>query len=547
MTGARNINGGSVARIIWKRADESLENVSNDVVVNHRQGVNSLDKIVVDMADRTALPLEDGAGSPSRSGWTGQLDSFRIDPHEFSDARQFWFKRVRLAALDRAAGSYTVRWQLTGADPTTRISLYRDADATGFNGTLIASNLVYNNETDGSGSYAWNVTSVPTGTYYLYVVATVGGVAVNQQYARWPVVVNPVGGVNLPVVHVNRPKLYFTAIRNGAAKTAEQEVGVTFSGGVTSWTATPLSTCSFVQVTGGSGTGAGSFRVAMENRTNYPNATYTCGVRIDAPGATNTPQFIDVQFIVKSTGTAPVGTIDTPADNTTVSGAFALTGWAVDDMEVTTVSIWRDTVAGETSPNPNGKIYVADAVQLEDARPDVAALYPSYPMSYRAGWGVLVLSNQLPNGGNGSFRFWVYAIDPDGHTTTLGSRRVTGANATSLLPFGTIDTPAPGASVSGVIPVFGWVLTPLPAFIPTDGSTITVFVDNVAVGHPDYNFYRSDIADAFPGLANSAGAIGVFMLDTTTLANGLHTISWGVTDSAGHSQGIGSRFFRVRN
>jgi hypothetical protein len=37
------------------------------------------------------------------------------------------------------------------------------------------------------------------------------------------------------------------------------------------------------------------------------------------------------------------------------------------------------------------------------------------------------------------------------------------------------------------------------------------------------------------------------MLDTTTLANGLHTISWGVTDSAGHSQGIGSRFFRVRN
>ena len=37
------------------------------------------------------------------------------------------------------------------------------------------------------------------------------------------------------------------------------------------------------------------------------------------------------------------------------------------------------------------------------------------------------------------------------------------------------------------------------------------------------------------------------MLDTTKLTNGLHTIAWTATDSAGMTAGIGSRFFRVAN
>ena len=33
------------------------------------------------------------------------------------------------------------------------------------------------------------------------------------------------------------------------------------------------------------------------------------------------------------------------------------------------------------------------------------------------------------------------------------------------------------------------------------------------------------------------------MIDTTALSNGLHTIVWTATDSAGLTGGIGSRFF----
>ena len=39
---------------------------------------------------------------------------------------------------------------------------------------------------------------------------------------------------------------------------------------------------------------------------------------------------------------------------------------------------------------------------------------------------------------------------------------------------------------------------------------------------------------------------GLFV-DTTAFADGMHTIAWIVTDSAGQAEGIGSRFFRVAN
>lgn len=99
--------------------------------------------------------------------------------------------------------------------------------------------------------------------------------------------------------------------------------------------------------------------------------------------------------------------------------------------------------------------------------------------------------------------------------------------------------------MSGTIVNFGWALSSNP--IVVDGSTIDVLVDGVLAGHPVYNNFRADIAGLFPGFPNSNGAIGYFVLDTTTLANGVHTIAWIVHDSTGATAGIGSRFFTVVN
>ena len=63
----------------------------------------------------------------------------------------------------------------------------------------------------------------------------------------------------------------------------------------------------------------------------------------------------------------------------------------------------------------------------------------------------------------------------------------------------------------------------------------------------DYNHPRPDIQGLFPGLNNTNGAIGFRVIDTTTLTNGAHTISWTVIDDQGAIEGIGSRFFTVSN
>jgi hypothetical protein len=115
-------------------------------------------------------------------------------------------------------------------------------------------------------------------------------------------------------------------------------------------------------------------------------------------------------------------------------------------------------------------------------------------------------------------------------------------------PFGAIDMPTQGGAVSGSnFRNQGWVLTPIPNNIPTDGSTINVYVDGIYLGHPVYNIYRSDIATLFPGYANSNGAHAYFYIDTTAFTNGVHTIYWTATDNAGNTDGIGSRYFTIQN
>jgi len=297
------------------------------------------------------------------------------------------------------------------------------------------------------------------------------------------------------------------------------------------WTATRDVPWVHLNAFSGSGDATLGLIVDPNPTINTRTATLSIGGRLVT--VTQAGPFTDAAF----------GFIDTPADNTTgISGAMSVTGWALDDVGVARVSIFRDPVAGE----PDAPIFIGDATFVDGARPDVQAVFPAFPGASRAGWGLQILTNMLPGGGNSTYRLLVFAEDTEGHTTLLGTRTFTAANDSATIPFGTIDTPTAGQTVSGTITNFGWALTPQPAFIPS-GSTIDVLVDGVVVGHPTYGFARSDIDTFFPGFMNSGAAVGFFMLDTTTLANGLHTIAWVVHDNLGGTQGIGSRVFFVDN
>jgi hypothetical protein len=330
---------------------------------------------------------------------------------------------------------------------------------------------------------------------------------------------------------------------DGGARTPAQVIRVSGAPGESPpWTAVPQQP--WLDVTPVDGR---SFTVGIKSQP-YLLGTTTGTVVVSSSDARygQTVLTVNVTAVSPGASAAPSGMVETPADLVVVTGEVGVTGWAVDDFGVSGVDIYRSPLAGEPV-HSNGLVLLGAATLVEGSRPDVAAAFPTHPLRSRAGWGFMVLTNMLPNQGNGMFTIWAVARDYDGRNAVIGSRRIDVRNSTATLPFGSIDTPGQGETVSGTVVNFGWVLTPQPNFIPFDGSTIIVYVDGVARGHAEYNHFRTDIASLFPGYVNSDGAVGYFMLDTTTLSNGIHSIEWGVVDSAGNAQGLGSRFFTVLN
>jgi hypothetical protein len=289
--------------------------------------------------------------------------------------------------------------------------------------------------------------------------------------------------------------------------------------------------------------------VHLSPASGIGNGTVTITVDVNSTGVTRQSRVSLGGQVVTVTqagpgSNEPFGIFDLPQDFITGAfGAMAVTGWALDDVGVTAVRLYRDPVPGE----PQTLIPIGTATLVEGARPDVQAAYPSYPFASRAGWGYMLLTNMLPGGGNGTYRLHAYIEDVEGHFVLLGTKTFSASNSTATLPFGTIDTPGQGDTVSGTITNWGWVLTPPNGTIPVDGSTIDVLIDGLVVGHPTYGLNRSDIAALFPGYANTNSAVGYFTFDTSSLTNGVHTIAWFVRDSLGRTQGIGSRYFTVVN
>ena len=341
-------------------------------------------------------------------------------------------------------------------------------------------------------------------------------------------------------ISLDRDRICFGVCTSGSA-TSSQTFFINNSGnGTLDWTVS--SDVSWLTCSPSSGTNADEVTVSVDG-TGFTAGGYTGTITVSSPNAGNSPQTIEVTMVVYDAHNtaAPIGCFDTPIQGATVYGSIPVTGWALDNIEVKNVKIYRED-------NKKKWIYIGDAVFVEGARPDVQQKYPDYPLNSRAGWGYMLLTNFLPGGGNGTYTLWAAAVDAEGQQVALGSKTIICDNANAVKPFGAIDTPIQGGSASGSSYVnWGWALTPQPNYIPTDGSTINVWVDGLKLGHPTYNIYRADIAALFPGYANSNGAVGYFYLDTTTYSNGVHTIQWTAIDNAGNTDGIGSRYFTIQN
>jgi hypothetical protein len=367
-----------------------------------------------------------------------------------------------------------------------------------------------------------------------------------------------------PTLTVLPATLRFTGTNTGGTLnpiTPPQTATVTFSStAAVAWTAAANQT--WVQITNGSGTGSGTFRVGIINPNNVLGTatTWSATITVTATGASNSPQTVAVRLTLQpaSANQPPFGSFDTPAGGTTgMQGSFAVTGWALDDIGVDHVELWRDLVNGEpadhaytTDPSHPGygKVYIANPFFVTGSRTDVEGLYPTYPLANRAGWGYLLLSWGLPNQGNGTYTLHAFAYDVDGHHTLLGTKTIAVANAQATKPFGALDTPGYGATVTGPFWNYGWALTPnaSPACTILNGS-VTMHIDSGPGVAVNYGDLRTDIAASFAGFSNGTNSGGASYLDTTTLSNGMHTIGWLVYDNCGRGDGIGSRFFTVLN
>jgi hypothetical protein len=342
-----------------------------------------------------------------------------------------------------------------------------------------------------------------------------------------------------PQISLNRTEIYYGATTTGISTTSQSLFVDNIGGGTLNWSVND--NAPWLDCSPSSGTNAGSVTLSVDV-TGLSAGVYTGTITVSDPGATNSPQTVSARLDVYGPGqnSVPFGPFETPAHNSTVMSSISVSGWALDDIGVASVKIYRQ--AGSTLA------YIGDAVFVDGARPDVELAYPGYPKNYQAGWGYMLLTNFLPNGGNGTFVLYAKATDMEGQEVTLGTKTIICDNASAVKPFGAIDTPTQGGTANGSSYInWGWALTPQPNKIPTDGSTIQVLVDSVSIGSPTYNVYRADIATLFPGYANSNGAVGYFSLDTTAYANGVHTISWIATDNDGNADGIGSRYFTIQN
>jgi hypothetical protein len=367
--------------------------------------------------------------------------------------------------------------------------------------------------------------------------------------------------VTTPTVTLSRNTLNFAATSSGTAlswQTPAQTVQLTVgSGTAVAWTAT--SDKPWLTVTPSSGSGSAALSVAVKFDSTLPaSGTVTGNITLALTGAGNTVGPVAVTFALASPtapAALPFGSFDTPVgDASVLAGSIAVTGWTLDNIGVKQVELWRDLQPGETTPpgnstpgDPrNGKIYIANATFVDNARPDVEVLFPTTPANYRAGWGYLMLTWGLFGQGNGTYQFHAFGIDQEGGMLTIGSKTVIISNNTATKPFGSIDTPTIGGVASG--PNFGWGLTPKvngAATCKILPSGVQYSIDSGPLQPVTYGEARADIAGAFPGFSNSAAAAGHAIIDWSTLSNGAHTIGWLITDDCNRADGVGSRFFNV--
>ena len=381
-------------------------------------------------------------------------------------------------------------------------------------------------------AYAWTLPAAASTTCRVKISDAADGTPFDTSNANFTI------KKEKPIIGLSKTTFNFATVQKGKTTPPDSVLVTNLGGGTLKWTA--VSGTPWLAAGPKSGTAGKSIKIKVVKTSGLPVGTYQALISVVDPNATNSPQNITVNLVVKAVGSdaVPFGDFETPADGATVKTAtVAVSGWALDDVGMKAAKIYNKVSATK-------KTLVGTAKFIAGARPDIEEDYPTYPLNHKAGWSYTLTMKKLPGGGTGTYTLMAYVQDVAGHLVLLGEHTITGvapgggaAEGSAAAPFGEIETPEDGGTVSGrEVPIKGWALAPMSNRIA--GSGLTLWVDGLAAGRGDYGVFREDLG-AKAGVSH--------LLDTTKYTDGWHTLAWSAADSTGIVGEIGSRYFKVQN
>lgn len=209
------------------------------------------------------------------------------------------------------------------------------------------------------------------------------------------------------------------------------------------------------------------------------------------------------------------------------SGVSGIGGWAYSvNAPVTNVQVSVDGIPNGTAPYGGN-------------RSDVCTVVGNVPGCPNLGWNYFLDTTQFADG---THNLQITITDANGAKYT-GAQSFSTSNYGGNLPTRiNIDTPASqGSSLLGWVSLSGWALNDNAAL-----SAVTISIDGQNPQPVTYGISRPDVAAAYPGRPNSPNFGWSYFLDTTTLANGNHTLVISATAANGE-HALASRTFTVAN
>ncbi len=215
--------------------------------------------------------------------------------------------------------------------------------------------------------------------------------------------------------------------------------------------------------------------------------------------------------------------IDNPnSQSSPFSGSVVFGGWAISSI----AAINTVTVAVDGVPFGNGNYGVS--------RADVCAAFSGTAGCPNVGWNFALDTSLLANGPH---TLAVTATSSGGQSSTsTAAFSVSNSNSVVI----NIDQPN---STSGVLSGFaafgGWALN------TSNGASIAnvkILIDGVLYGLAAYGGTRTDVCAVFPGSAGCPNVGWNYLLDTTLLANGAHTLDVTAVSTNGQQATVSSSF-----